>query len=150
MAEWINEYYAWIKFVHYLSFVSWMAGLFYLPRLFVYHAENVHNEGFVSVVKVQERKLFWAISTPAMIVAIISGSLMLHAHKEVLMIGSGFMHAKLTCATLLIFYHIHNFFRLKALANGTSTKSGRYFRIYNEIPTLLFIIIALMMVVRPF
>ncbi|EOA2863856.1 CopD family protein, partial [Campylobacter upsaliensis] len=71
MTEWINEYYAWIKFVHYLSFVSWMAGLFYLPRLFVYHAENRNNEGFVSVVKVQERKLFWTISTPAMIVAII-------------------------------------------------------------------------------
>ncbi|MDO4674081.1 protoporphyrinogen oxidase HemJ [Campylobacter sp.] len=150
MTEWINEYYAWIKFVHYLGFVSWMAGLFYLPRLFVYHAENKDNEGFVRVVKLQEGRLFWTISTPAMIVAIISGSLMLHAHKEVLMVGAGFMHAKLTCALLLIFYHFHNFYCLKALAKDGCKKSVRYFRIYNEIPTLLFIIIALMMVVRPF
>lgn len=150
MTEWINEYYAWIKFVHYLGFVSWMAGLFYLPRLFVYHAENKDNEGFVRVVKLQEGRLFWTISTPAMIVAIISGSLMLHAHKEVLMVGAGFMHAKLTCALLLIFYHFHSLYCLKTLAGGSCKKSGRYFRIYNEIPTLLFIIIALMMVVRPF
>lgn len=150
MTEWINEYYVWIKFVHYLGFVSWMAGLFYLPRLFVYHAENRDNEGFVRVVKLQEKRLFYSISTPAMIVVILSGSLMLHAHKDVLMVGAGFMHAKLTCALLLIIYHFHNLYCLKALANDSCQKSGRYFRIYNEIPTLLFIIIALMMVVRPF
>lgn len=150
MIEWINEYYLWIKWVHYLAFVSWMAGLFYLPRLFVYHAENNQNQGFVEVVKIQERKLYFAIQTPAMIVTLISGSLMLHVHKEVLMVGSGYMHVKLTCVTLLIIFHIHNYFCLKALANGTSKKSGRYFRIYNEFPTIMFIIIAWMIVLRPF
>ncbi|MCX2683490.1 protoporphyrinogen oxidase HemJ [Campylobacter sp. MIT 21-1685] len=150
MTELINEYYFWIKWIHYIAFVSWMAGLFYLPRLFVYHKENIENEGFVKVVKIQERRLYFKIQTPAMILTIISGSLMLHTHKEVLMIGSGFMHAKLTCALLLFFYHIHNYSCLKALANGTCRKSGRYFRVYNEIPTILFALIALMMVVRPF
>lgn len=77
---------------------------FYLPRLFVYHAENKNNKGFVDVVKIQERRLYFGIQNPAMIATVISGSLMLHAHKEVLMVGSGFMHAKLTCATLLIIF----------------------------------------------
>lgn len=149
MTEWINDYYLWIKWVHYLTFVSWMAGLFYLPRLFVYHSEHKENKGFVEVVKIQEKKLYFGIQTPAMVVTLISGSLMLYAHKE-LMIGAGFMHVKLSCTALLILFHIHNYFCLKALANGTSKKSGRYFRIYNEFPTLMFIIIALMVVVRPF
>lgn len=84
-----------------------------------------------------------------MIATLITGSLMLHA-KEVLMVGAGFMHAKLTCVALLIIYHIHNYYCLKALANNTFKKSGRYFRIYNEFPTIMFMIIAFMMVLRPF
>lgn len=124
MTEWINDYYFWIKWVHYLAFVSWMAGLFYLPRLFVYHAEHKDNKGFVEIVKIQERKLYFYIQTPAMIVTLITGSLMLHAHKEVLMVGSGFMHVKLTCVTLLIIFHIHNYYCLKALAMILLLKAG--------------------------
>ena len=81
MTEWINDYYFWIKWVHYLAFVSWMAGLFYLPRLFVYHAEHKDNKGFVEVVKIQERKLYYYIQTTAMIVTLITRSLILNAHK---------------------------------------------------------------------
>lgn len=150
MTEFINEYYFWIKWLHYVAFVAWMAGLLYLPRLFVYHSENASNQGFVEVVKIQERKLYFRIQTPAMIATLITGSLMLHAHKEILMVGAGFMHAKLTCVTFLIIFHIHNYFCLKALANANSKKSAKYFRVYNEIPFILFALIALMMVVRPF
>lgn len=96
-------------------FLGWRV-FFYLPRLFVYHAEHKDNKGFVEVVKIQERKLYYYIQTPAMIVTLITGSLMLHAHKEVLMVGAGFMHVKLTCVTLLIIFHIHNYYCLKALA----------------------------------
>ncbi|MCV3346089.1 protoporphyrinogen oxidase HemJ [Campylobacter lari] len=149
MLDFLTDWYLWIKMVHYLAFVSWMAGLFYLPRLFVYHTEHKDNKGFVEVVKIQERKLYFYIQTPAMIVTLISGSLMLHANKA-LMIGSGFMHAKLTCALLLIIYHLQNYYYLKQLQNDTCKKSGKFFRAYNEIPTILFIIIAIMMVVRPF
>ncbi|AJD04060.1 MULTISPECIES: protoporphyrinogen oxidase HemJ [Campylobacter] len=149
MLDFLTDWYLWIKMVHYLAFVSWMAGLFYLPRLFVYHTEHKDNKGFVEVVKIQERKLYFYIQTPAMIVTLISGSLMLHVNK-VLMVGSGFMHAKLTCALLLIIYHLQNYYYLKQLQNDTCKKSGKFFRAYNEIPTILFIIIAIMMVVRPF
>ncbi|EAK9944842.1 TPA: protoporphyrinogen oxidase HemJ [Campylobacter lari subsp. concheus] len=149
MLDFLTDWYLWIKMVHYLAFVSWMAGLFYLPRLFVYHTEHKDNKGFVEVVKIQERKLYFYIQTPAMIVTLISGSLMLHANKA-LMAGSGFMHAKLTCALLLIIYHLQNYYYLKQLQNDTCKKSGKFFRAYNEIPTILFIIIAIMMVVRPF
>ncbi|MCV3497637.1 protoporphyrinogen oxidase HemJ [Campylobacter lari] len=149
MTEFISEWYLWIKMVHYLAFVSWMAGLFYLPRLFVYHAEHKDNKGFVEVVKIQERKLYFYIQTPAMIATAITGSLMMMANKDVLMVG-GYMHAKLTCALLLIIYHLQNYYYYRQLQNDTCQKSGKFFRAYNEIPTILFIIIAIMMVVRPF
>ncbi|WP_261545329.1 protoporphyrinogen oxidase HemJ [Campylobacter lari] len=149
MLDFLTDWYLWIKMVHYLAFVSWMAGLFYLPRLFVYHTEHKDNKGFVEVVKIQERKLYFYIQTPAMIVTLISGSLMLHANKA-LMVGSGFMHAKLTCALLLIIYHLQNYYYYRQLQNDTCKKSGKFFRAYNEIPTILFIVIAIMMVVRPF
>ncbi|ACM64863.2 protoporphyrinogen oxidase HemJ [Campylobacter lari] len=149
MTEFISEWYLWIKMVHYLAFVSWMAGMFYLPRLFVYHTEHKDNKGFVEVVKIQERKLYFYIQTPAMIATAITGSLMMMANKDVLMVG-GYMHAKLTCALLLIIYHLQNYYYYRQLQNDTCQKSGKFFRAYNEIPTILFIIIAIMMVVRPF
>lgn len=146
--EILNEYYLWIKTVHYLAFVSWMAGLFYLPRLFVYHAENKDNKGFVEVVKVQERKLYYYIQTPAMIATLITGSLLIIANKDLMTLG--YIHAKFTCAMLLLVYHFHNYLCLRALENDTSNKSGKYFRIYNEVPTLIFIVIVIMMIVKPF
>ncbi|WP_291951908.1 protoporphyrinogen oxidase HemJ [Campylobacter sp.] len=148
MLDFLNEWYLWIKMVHYLAFVSWMAGMFYLPRLFVYHSEYNHNKNFVDVVKIQERKLYFYIQTPAMIATIITGALMIMANKYV-MVG-GYMHVKLTCALLLIIYHFQNYYYLRQLHNDTCKKSGKFFRIYNEIPTILFIIIAIMMVVKPF
>ncbi|AJC91570.1 hypothetical membrane protein (UPF0093 domain) [Campylobacter subantarcticus LMG 24377] len=149
MLDFLTDWYLWIKMVHYLAFVSWMAGLFYLPRLFVYHVEHKDNKGFVDVVKIQERKLYFYIQTPAMVVTLITGSLMLHANKA-LMVGSGFMHAKLTCALLLIIYHVQNYYYLKQLQNDKCQRSGKFFRAYNEVPTVLFIIIAIMMIIRPF
>lgn len=146
--EVFNEYYLWIKMIHYLSFVSWMAGLFYLPRLFVYHSENRDNQGFVKVVKIQEKKLYRYIQTPAMLMSLITGMLMLFLNKDLL--SFGFMHAKLVLVMLLLIYHFHNYFCLRELANDTCKKSGRYFRVYNEIPTLIFIGIAMMMVIKPF
>ncbi|KAA6227123.1 MULTISPECIES: protoporphyrinogen oxidase HemJ [unclassified Campylobacter] len=145
----LYEYYIWIKVIHYLAFVSWMAGLFYLPRLFVYHVEHIENKGFVEVVKIQEYKLFYYIQSPAMIVALITGILMLIANPALLK-GAGFMHVKILCVVLLLLYHFHNFLSLKSLANDSCKKSGKFFRAYNEIPTLIFIVIAIVMIARPF
>ena len=128
----------WFKALHYMAFVSWMAALFYLPRLFVYHSEHKDNVNFVRVVKIQERKLFRGIQTPAMIVTVLTGLAMLVAHKDALMV-QGYIHAKLTFALLLLVYHFDNWRYLRQLANDTCCRSGKFFRAYNEIPTLLFI-----------
>ena len=119
-----------------------------MPRLFVYHSEHKDNQGFVEVVKIQEKKLYLYIQTPAMLMSVITGILMLILNKNLL--SFGFMHVKLSLVILLLFYHFHNYFCLKELARDTCKKSGKYFRIYNEIPTLIFIGIAIMMVIKPF
>ncbi|AJC86999.1 protoporphyrinogen oxidase HemJ [Campylobacter sp. RM16704] len=149
MLNFLNEWYLWIKMVHYLAFVSWMAGMFYLPRLFVYHTEHKDNKGFVEVVKIQEKKLYFYIQTPAMVVTVITGILMIVANVDLLKIG-GYMHVKLTCALLLVFYHFQNYYYYKQLQNNNYQKSGKFFRAYNEVPTILFIIIAIMMIIKPF
>lgn len=143
------ENYIWLKWLHYLAFISWMAGLFYMPRLFVYHSENIENKAFVDVVKIQEKKLFRYIQNPAMIVTVVSGILMLLANKE-LLLSQGYMHAKLFFALLLLLYHFSNLHFLKAFQNDTCKKSGKFFRIYNEVPTLLLIAIISMVIIKPF
>ncbi|TEY03493.1 protoporphyrinogen oxidase HemJ [Campylobacter sp. US33a] len=147
--EIINEYYQWVKWLHYLAFISWMAGLFYLPRLFVYHSENKDNMGFVKVIKIQEEKLYYYIQNPAMIITVLTGILMLIVHKEILL-SHGYIHAKLLFAILLLLYHFDNLRYLKQLKNDTCKKSGKFFRAYNEIPTLLLIGIISMMILTPF
>lgn len=143
------EYYLWLKTLHILSFLSWMAMLFYLPRLFVYHSENKDNAGFVEVAKIQEYKLYKYIGNPAMIATVVTGVVMLFMVPE-LLTGAGFMHAKITMVVLLLVYHFSlNIYR-KRLADGSCKKSGKFFRIYNEVPTILAIFIVVFIVVRPF
>lgn len=140
--ELLNEYYGYVKALHYMAFVSWMAALFYLPRLFVYHAENKDNADFIKVIKVQERRLYKGIQVPAMLGSLITGVAMLVAHWEVLMVAPSpyvpFFHIKLACAVLLLVYHFSCAHYRKQLESDTCTKSGVFFRVYNEVPTLLF------------
>ncbi|WP_200763059.1 protoporphyrinogen oxidase HemJ [Nitrosophilus alvini] len=143
------EYYNWILAFHILSFTSWMAMLFYLPRLFVYHAENIDNEGFVQVVKIQEEKLYKFIGVPAFWATVISGLLMISLNPSLFQTG-GWLHAKLTFVTLLAIYHFSlNYYRKKFLADEC-TKSGKFFRVYNEVPTILMIFIVIMVIIKPF
>ena len=135
--EFLNEYYGYVKALHYMAFVSWMAALFYLPRLFVYHAENKDNADFIKVIKVQERRLYKGIQVPAMLGSLITGVAMLAAHWDALM-PHAYFHAKLTFAVLLLVYHFSCAHYRKQLENDTCTKSGVFFRAYNEVPTLLF------------
>ena len=92
--ELFANYYLELKVVHILSFVSWMAALFYLPRLFVYHTENIDKKEFVNIVEVQEEKLYKYIAHPSMVVSLLSGYFLL-ASNFAIMSGSGFMHVKL-------------------------------------------------------
>ena len=141
-------YYNWILAFHVMSIISWMAMLFYLPRLFVYHAENIDNEGFVKVVKIQEHKLYYFIGVPALWASVLSGAAMLALNPALFKAGL-WLHIKLTAALLLIAYHFSLRYFLKKFAADACTKSGKFFRAYNEVPTLLMIIIVIMVVVKP-
>jgi len=143
------EYYNWILAFHVMSLISWMAMLFYLPRLFVYHTEHADNSGFVEVVTVQEHKIYHYIGVPAMWATVLSGSAMIALNPGLFQSG-GWLHAKLTAALLLIVYHFTLGRYKKQLKEGRCTKSGKFFRAYNEVPTLLMIFIVIMVVVKPF
>jgi len=143
------EYYSWILAFHVMSFISWMAMLFYQPRLYVYHSENADNKGFVEVVEIQEYKLIKYIGAPAMWATILSGSLMLYLNSGIFSSG-GWMHAKLLFVALLIAYHFSLEMHRKKLLENPHYKPGKFYRFYNEVPTLLMIGIVIFVVVRPF
>ncbi len=142
------QYYTWILAFHVMSFVSWMAMLFYQPRLFVYHSENGDNEGFVEVVKIQEYKLYKYIGNPAMWATILSGSTMIYLNPEYL--SQGWMIAKLIFISLLITYHYTLEWHRKKLLKNPHFKPGVFYRFYNEVPTLLMIGIVIFVVIKPF
>lgn len=139
--------YSWIVWFHILSFISWYAVLFYMPRLFVYHAENIQNEGFVEVVKVMEMKIYKYIGVPAMWATVLSG---LYLAFELGFKGNGWLHVKIFFVLILIaFFFSLGHFRIKFL-NNECIKSGKFFRMYNEVPTLLLLVIVAMVIIKPF
>ena len=140
------EYYSAIKALHIISIICWMAGLFYLPRLFVYHAENAKNVDFVSVVKLQEYRLFAYIMRPAMLCSVFSGAFMIFLAPELFKSGIWF-HIKLLFVILLLCYHIVCGILVGKMQNEVRF-SGKFFRIFNEIPTLLMIVIVLCAVIK--
>ena len=143
------EYYTWILAFHVMSFTSWMAMLFYLPRLFIYHREHFDNVAFGEVVKVQEYKLYTYIGVPAMWATLLSGGIMLYVNPAIFQSG-GWMHAKLVFIAILLAYSFSLNSIRKKLIDDPEYKSGKYFRFYNEVPTLLMIAIVIMVVVKPF
>lgn len=128
--------------------MSWMAMLFYQPRLYVYHREHADKAEFVSVVKIQEYKLYKYIGLPAMWATLISGVWMIVLIPALLEDGM-WLIVKLFFAALLVAYSFSlEWFRLK-LAEDAYYKSGKFFRFYNEVPTLLMIVIVIMVVLKP-
>ena len=142
-------YYTWILAFHVMSFVSWMAFLFYMPRLFIYHRENADTKAFTDIVKVQEYKLQKMIGIPAMWATVLSGITMLYLNSAIFSSG-GWMHAKLVALVLLIAYHI-SLTRIRTImVENNYYKTSKWFRVYNEVPTLLMMFIVIMVVVKPF
>lgn len=141
--------YMWWKVVHLVFLISWMAGLFYLPRLFVYHASSsdvISHERFV----IMARKLYRGIMMPAMILTLISGLSMLYLTDWAWLKGQGWMHVKLLLVALLLAYHfVANHYRLR-LAAGVNRRSHVFFRFFNEVPVLLLIGIVILVVIKPF
>lgn len=145
------EYYTWVLTFHVVAFMSWMAMLFYLPRLFVYHVENIEKKEFVGVVKIQEYKIYKYIGAPAMWATIASGITMLALNPILLdFTVNPWMYAKLLMLVLLIGYSFSLESYRKQLENDSCTKSGKFFRMYNEMPTMLAILIVAYVITKSF
>ena len=146
---WLATAYPWIKAAHSVSVVAWMAGLFYLPRLFVYHAEARPGADAAATFKVMERRLLRGIMNPAMIATWAFG-IALALTPGIVDWHQGWIYVKLAAVAGLTELH-HRLARWrKALADGSDTHTPRFFRVINEIPTLLLILIVIMVVVKPF
>jgi len=123
-----------------------MSMLFYLPRLYVYHQENKEKEQFIEVVKIQEFKLYKYIGMPAMWATLFSGVLLLFINPDLM--KQGWMHAKLLLLVFLILYSFSLEKYRKELENDTCEKSGKFFRAYNEVPTILAILIVTFVITK--
>ena len=138
--------YEWVLWFHVLSFISWFSAIFYMPRLLVYHAEHIENKDYIMVLKIQEQKLMKVIGFPAMWATLISGSGLAY----IIGFNGGWLHAKIAFVLILVAY----FFSLekyrKDFAEEKCEKSGKFFRIYNEVPTILMMAIVAMVVFKPF
>jgi putative membrane protein len=138
----------WIKALHIIFLVTWFAGLFYLPRLFVYHAECTDDAGYARFL-VMERKLF-AIMTIGAVLTAVFGIWMLLAYAWTAYHHSGWLTAKLILVSLLIAYHISCAFVIRDFRARRNTRSHVYYRWYNEIPALFLVLIVVLAVVKPF
>jgi putative membrane protein len=140
---------AYIKAFHIITIIAWMAGLLYLPRLFIYHAESKTGSEQSETFKVMERRLLRYITTPAMLVSWVLG-LALAFSGVIDWSKDGWFHAKLFLVLVLSAYHGLLAKWTKDFALDRNTRSPRFYRIANEVPTLLMILIVILVVVRPF
>ncbi len=143
------EFYLWIKALHVISVIAWMAGMLYLPRLFVYHCDAPAGSTQSETFKVMERRLLKAIINPAMIATWLCGGAMIALNLDLLK-GQGWLHAKLALVIALSGVHGVLSKHVRLFAQDANTKPQRYFRILNEVPTLLMIGIVILVIVRPF
>jgi putative membrane protein len=141
--------YPWIKALHILSVIAWMAAMLYMPRLFVYHAAAPVGSAQSETFKVMERRLARAIMLPAMIATLVFGGLLV-ATPGIVDWHQGWMHAKLCLVfAMLVVQHFLGGWR-RAFAEDRNRHSERFFRIMNEVPTVLLIGIVILVVVKPF
>jgi protoporphyrinogen IX oxidase len=140
---------AYIKAFHVIAIIAWMAGLLYLPRLFVYHAASEKGSEQSETFKVMERRLLRLITTPAMVASWVFGLILVFS-GVIDWSRDGWFHAKLVLVVLLSAYHGCLVMWTKDFALDRNTRSPRFYRLANEIPTLLMIGIVILVIVRPF
>lgn len=139
--------YEWLKAFHVLAVISWMAGMLYLPRLMVYHAESQVGSIQSETFKIMERRLLKGIINPAMIVTWVLG---LYLAWEAFGFKGGWLHAKLTLVFILSGIHGYLVGRVRDFANDRNAKSPRFYRILNEVPAVLMVGIVILVIVKPF
>ncbi len=139
--------YLLFKSLHLIAVISWMAGLLYLPRIFVYHSEN-NNEIISSVFKTMERKLFYYIMTPAMVLSWVFGLALIH-EIGFQQLASLWLQIKLILVSLLTIYHFYLGALLGQFKLNQNKKTSKFYRYINEIPTLMLILIVFIVVFKP-
>ncbi|PWR20659.1 protoporphyrinogen oxidase HemJ [Zavarzinia compransoris] len=146
--DFLVQHYDTLKVLHIIAFTTWMAGMFYLPRLFVYHADKPVGSDASETFKVMERRLLKAIINPSMVVTWIMG-LSLMVATNALQAG-GWFHAKLTLVLLMSAVHGVLVGQVRRFGRDERPHSARYYRILNEVPTVLFLAIVPLVVLKPF
>lgn len=139
--------YLWFKTLHIISVIAWMAGLFYLPRLFVYHSTAEIGSEMSETFKVMERRLLRAITTPAMFASLIFGIFLLF---EINAWNQGWLHVKLTSIVLMLAFHVFLVKYQRDFLADRNTKSEKFYRMINEVPTVLMVVIVAMVILKPF
>ena len=142
------NYYLLFKSLHLISVISWMAGLLYLPRIFVYHAENSNDRKISDVFKIMEKKLYFYIMTPAMFLSWIFGLLLIHS-IGFQQLGQTWMVLKIIFVIFLSLYHFYLGKTLKQFKIDQNTHSHKFYRLINEIPTILLILIVFVVIFKP-
>ena len=140
--------YLLFKSLHLIAVVAWMAGLLYLPRIFVYHAENKEKKEATDIFEVMERRLFYYIMRPAMIFTWVFGIILIHLNG-IEIFSQLWMQIKIVLVILLSVYNDYLGRCFAALKNSTNTKSAKFFRIINEIPTVILIIVVFLVIFKP-
>jgi putative membrane protein len=148
MQDMLFEYYNWLRALHIISVIAWMAGMLYLPRLFIYHVDAPKGSTQSETFKIMERRLLRIITNPAMISSWVFGALLLLANPSLLEMP--WMHAKLLFVVLLS--GVHGLFSRwrKQFERDENTRPAKFYRIWNEVPTLLMIGIVIFAVAEPF
>ena len=150
MTDFILTHYLWIKSFHLISVIAWMAGMLYLPRLFVYHVAAPKGSELSETLKIMERRLLRYITNPAMVSSWLFGGAMLWANWDGLMAGQGWMHAKLLLVVFLS--AVHGLFAgwRKDFERDDNVHSAKFYRIWNEVPTVIMIAVVIFVIVKPF
>ena len=141
--------YLLLKSLHLIAVISWMAGLLYLPRIFVYHAQNSQDTNVSNIFKIMERKLYYYIMMPAMILSWFLG-LIIISILGFDVINELWMQIKLILVTVLTIYHFYLGSCISRFINNQNNNSSKFYRFINEVPTILLIIIVFIVVFKPF
>ncbi len=140
--------YLLFKSLHLIAVISWMAGLLYLPRIFVYHVENIEKKDAIEIFEIMERRLYFYIMRPAMIATWLFGVILIYMNGlEVF--SQLWMYIKLALVIFLTIYHEYLGICLKSLKLKNNTKTSKFFRIINEVPTILLILIIFIVIFKP-
>jgi putative membrane protein len=148
MTDFLSDYYQWLVALHLIAVISWMAGMLYLPRLFVYHADAPHGSPQSEIFKVMERRLLRYIMNPAMIVTFGLGILMLVVNPALM--SGGWMHMKLMLVFFMAGAHGFLAMSMKKFARDANVRPAGFYRVINEVPTVLMIAIVILAIVKPF